>query len=132
MTEPRTEAGKRLLASKVLSDRVTPELRQTILDIEAEAALPAPAPDALERPDLSLAAAWARAEAALPEGWRLRLTRSDEDFDTWQASAVSPAFFNSENDNDAECAIGEAVIPSWALLALARECAALRYEGETK
>ena len=43
MTEPRTEAGKRLLASKVLSDRVTPELRQTILDIEAEAALPVPA-----------------------------------------------------------------------------------------
>lgn len=46
MTEPRTEAGKRLLASKVLSDRVTPELRQTILDIEAEAALPVPALDA--------------------------------------------------------------------------------------
>ena len=70
-------------------------------------------------PQPSLDAAWAAAEAALPEGWRLGVTRSDEDFDIWQASAVSPALFDGENDNDAECVIGEAVVPAWALLALA-------------
>jgi hypothetical protein len=67
----------------------------------------------------ALDAAWAEAEAALPNGWRLRVTRADESFKVWQASAVSPEFFDGENDNDAECAMGEGDSPAAALHALA-------------
>lgn len=76
-------------------------------------------------PEPTLDAAWKAAEDALPEGWRMRVTRRDDEFDIWQASAVSPAFFDGENDNDAECVIGEAVVPAWALNALTAALARL-------
>jgi hypothetical protein len=70
---------------------------------------------------VTLDEAWAEAEAALPEDWRLRVTRTDDDYTVWQASAVSPAFFDGENDNDAECLEGLAATPTAALQALAAE-----------
>jgi hypothetical protein len=64
-----------------------------------------------------LDAAWAAAEAALPEGWRFAVQRTDEDFGTWAATGVSPAFFEGENDD--EYADGQGPTPAAALRALA-------------
>lgn len=71
---PRTEAGKRLL--KAMGQPFAPGTRafsettkyavEAILAIEAEAALNTEAPETLD-------AAWAEAEAALPDGMALRL-----------------------------------------------------------
>lgn len=70
---------------------------------------------ALATPPLD--AAWAAAEAALPEGWRLTLGRSDDDYATWSAIAVSPAFFEGEIAGG--WISGEGPTPAAALLALA-------------
>jgi hypothetical protein len=64
-----------------------------------------------------LDAAWAEAEAALPEGWRLAVQRTDEDFDTWAATGVSQAFFDGESDD--AYADGQGPTPAAALRALA-------------
>lgn len=73
-----------------------------------------------------IGAALADVEAALPEGWRLRVSRTDEDFDVWEASAVSPAFFDGENDSDAEYVHGEGPTFVAAMRALDAALRALR------
>lgn len=82
--------------------------------------------EALQVPD-SLDAAWAEAEAALPEGWRpATVGPADPDaYDEagnpisapWVASVVSPAFFDGENDREWAC--GSGPTPAAALRALA-------------
>lgn len=61
--------------------------------------------------------AWKAAEQALPEGWRMTVQRTDEDFGVWAASGVSPAFFGGSNDDD--WADGQGSTPAAALLVLA-------------
>jgi hypothetical protein len=73
--------------------------------------------EGLDTSDLDLGAAWREVEEVLPEGWRLAVQRTDEDFDVWAATAVSPAFFDGENDDDYRD--GQAATPTAALLALA-------------
>lgn len=85
-------------------------------------------PDAARAVPSGLDAAWAEAEAALPEGWRLTVQRTDEDFDTWSAAAVSPAFFEGENDDD--YADGQGPTPAAALRALTAALAAKENDHE--
>lgn len=65
-----------------------------------------------------LGVAWAMTEAALPEGWRRRLAQTDDDAGTWEAVAVSPAFWMAEPDADDEIAAGTGPDPAAALQAL--------------
>jgi hypothetical protein len=67
--------------------------------------------------DGGLDSAWREAEEALPQGWRLTLGRDESDWDTWVASAVSPAFFEGENDDDIVFARASSVVAACRALA---------------
>ncbi len=76
----------------------------------------------------TLDAAWAEAEAALPEGWQFELGRLNFDGE-WEAFAKSRAFWEDDlrvPNREQQIAAGEGPTPAAALRALAEKLRAVR------